>query len=147
MLGELGPFLSEVNPILDWLGQHQHTLTDMFANLGGATAAHGLPSSDPQATGHYLRQYGPAGAETVAVHPKRLGSNRGNAYINPLELVNPKLYETGVLPAFDCTNAGGEKEATEGASGSAACYEQTPFAWNGQQRRFPHVERRDYSAG
>lgn len=149
MLGELGPFLSEVNPILAWLGQHQNTLTDMFANLGGATAAKGIPSTDPQATGHYLRQYGPAGAETVAVHPRRLSGNRGNAYLNPLELINPNLHTKGVPPAFDCKNTGvggtGEKEATEGPQGSPACYLQAPYAFRGATRKFPHIERFDYS--
>jgi hypothetical protein len=145
MLGELGPFLSEVNPILGWLGEHQHTLTDMFANLGGATGAKGIATTDPAGTGHYLRQFGPAGAETVAVHVNRLGGNRGNAYINPLELVNPKIHEKGVIPAYDCVNAGGEKEVTDGAQASAACYEQNPFAWDGATRKFPHLERRDYS--
>ena len=153
MLGELGPFLSELNPIVGWLGEHQHTLTDMFANLGGATAAKGIPSSDPQATAHYLRQFGPAGAETVAAHPTRLGSNRGNAYFNPLELVNPNLQTKGVPPAWDCNNTGstaqnpetGEKEATDGAQGSPACYLQTPYPWRSGTRKFPHIERFDYS--
>jgi virulence factor Mce-like protein len=136
LLGELGPFLSEVNPILDWLGQHQHTLTDMFANLGGATAAKGIPSTDPRATGHYLRQFGPTGTETVAVYPNRLSSNRGNAYFNPLELTNPLIAEKSLLPAFDCKNVEPD---------DATCYVQEPFSWNGQSSKFPHVERRDYS--
>ncbi len=50
LLGALGPWLGEVNPTLDWLGQHQHTLVDMFANLGVATQAT-TSSNDPQATG------------------------------------------------------------------------------------------------
>jgi virulence factor Mce-like protein len=146
MLGRLGPFLSEVNPILAWLGQHQHTLTDMFANLGGATAAKGIPSSDPNATGHYLRQFGPTGAETVAVHPNRLGSNRGNAYLNPLALTDPRLQTKGPPPSWDCTNTGvGEKEVTDGAQGTAACYIQAPYTFRGETRKFPHVGRADYS--
>src|SRR3712207_9000252 len=63
LLGELGPWLSELNPILDWIGHHQHTLTDVFANLGVATKAQ-TTSRDPRAPGHYLRQFGPSGAET-----------------------------------------------------------------------------------
>lgn len=134
MLGNLGPFLSEVNPILDWLGIHQHTLTDMFANLGGATAAKGIPTTAPGATGHYLRQFGPTGPETVAVHPSRLSSNRGNAYPNPLFLANPTVQEKG-LPSWDCKRAGG----------AADCYEQDPFSFQGETLKFPHVNRADYS--
>lgn len=145
MLGRLGPFLSEVNPILDWLGEHQHTLTDMFANLGGATGASGVASTDARATGHYLRQFGPSGAETVAVQPRRLGSNRGNAYLNPLILANPGFQQRGVPPAYDCENAGGEKPATDGPQGSAACWVQAPYAFAGETLKFPHVQRYDYS--
>jgi ABC-type transporter Mla subunit MlaD len=101
LLGELGPFLGEVNPILDWLGQHEHTLTDIMANLGVATNAK-TSSTDPQATGHYLRQFGPSGAETAAIYPTRLSSNRGNAYINPLALVGPDVARKGIIPSFDC---------------------------------------------
>src|SRR3954452_19343802 len=109
LLGAVGPWLSELNPILDWVGQHQHTLTDVFANLGAATAARTV-TSDPRGTGHYLRQYGPTGAETVAVHPERLASNRGNAYINPLGLTGPdQSRRGGIIASFDCRNAGGDR--------------------------------------
>jgi len=144
-LGELGPYLSELNPILAWLSQHQNTVSDIFANLGGATGAKGIPSTDPNSTGHYLRQFGPAGAETVAVHPNRLSSNRGNAYPNPLAFVNPNIHTKGIIPAYDCDNAGGEKEVTDGPQGTAACYLQAPFTFRGETRKFPHIERFDYS--
>ena len=145
LLGELGPWLEEINPTLDWLGQHQNTLTDVFANLGAATSAR-TTSSDPRATGHYLRQYGPTGPETVAVYPTRLGGNRGNAYINPLSLVGPDASRRGIVASFDCRNAGGEKPATDGAQGSPACEVQKPFSFGGRLQRFPHVEREDYAA-
>jgi len=143
LLGELGPWLSELNPILDWIGHHQHTLTDLFANLGVATSA--TTKSAEGTTGHYLRQYGVTGAETAAVFPTRLGSNRGNAYINPLSLVGPEQSRRGIIASWDCRNAGGEKEATEGANGSPACQEQKPYAFQGRLTKFPHVEREDYS--
>lgn len=144
LLGELGPFLSEVNPILDWLAQHEHTVSDIFANLGVATSAKTV-SRDPNATGHYLRQFGVSGAETAAVFPTRLSSNRGNAYINPLSLVGPEAASRGIIASFDCRNAGGEKPATEGAQGSPACGTQPPYRFQGKLSRFPHVEREDYS--
>jgi phospholipid/cholesterol/gamma-HCH transport system substrate-binding protein len=140
---ELGPWLSELNPILDWLGQHEHTLTDIMANLGVATSAK-TKSSVPGAPGHYLRQYGPSGAETVAVHPRRLSSNRGNTYLNPLEqstATSPVRFKEGILRSFDCRNAGGEKDATEGPQGTPACRVQQPY----RLTRFPHITREDYS--
>jgi len=144
---ELGPWLSELNPILDWLGQQEHTLTDIMANLGVATAAR-TKSGDPDAPGHYLRQYGPSGAETVAVHPTRLSSNRGNTYLNPLEhtsAISEAAFKSGILQSFDCRNAGGDKPATDGAQGSPPCRTQKPFPFQGRLTQFPHVEREDYS--
>ena len=149
LLGELGPWLSELNPILDWIGQHQHTLTDLFANLGVATKAT-TSSRDPQATGHYLRQFGPSGTETAAIHPNRLSSNRGNAYINPLSLVGAERAKKGIIDAFDCRNAtedGSDKPDPNTGTPTAtpSCFNQAPYAFQGRLTKFPHVEREDYS--
>ena len=156
LLGEFGPWLQEVNPILAWLGENQHTVTDIMANLGVATNAK-TSSRDPQATGHYLRQYGVSGAETAAVFPTRLSSNRGNAYINPLSLVGPEVSARGIIASFDCNNTGrGDKPAdprarprqspgTPSAQASPACGTQAPYSFQGKLRKFPHVEREDYS--
>lgn len=144
LLGALGPWLQELNPILGWLGEHQHTITDMFANLGGSTAAR-TESAVPGAPGHYLRQFGPTGAETVAMHPNRLSSNRGNAYLNPMALVGPAFARNQIAPAFDCRNAGGEKDQRSGVPPSPACHEQKPHTFQGQAKRFTQVTPRDYS--
>ena len=146
LLAELGPFLSQLNPLLEWIGEHQHTLSDMLANLGVATAAK-TQTSTPNALGHYLRQYGPSGTETVAIHRSRLASNRGNAYINPLSLVGPEMTAKKIIASFDCRNTGrGEKDpdpATQ-TGGSPACREQRAHPWKNQLLRFPHVEGADY---
>jgi phospholipid/cholesterol/gamma-HCH transport system substrate-binding protein len=144
LLGELGPWLGQVNPILEWIGVNSHTLTDMFANLGVATAAK-TNSGDLESSGHYLRQFGPTGAETAAMHPNRLSSNRGNAYINPLALTGPELAASKIIGSFDCVNAGGEKKAGEGTPAQPACREQKPLAFQGRlQPRFPHVDASEY---
>ena len=155
--GELGPFLQEVNPILDWLGQHEQTVTDIFANLGVATSAR-TDTRDPNANGHYLRQYGVSGAETAAIFPNRLASNRGNAYINPLSLVGPEIAQRSIIASFDCRNAGGDKPAdpraaprqsvgTPNQMASPACATQGPYPFKGKLSRFPHIERDTYSNG
>jgi virulence factor Mce-like protein len=142
VLGELGPWLSEINPILAWLGEHSHTVSDIFANLGVATQAK-TTSRDPRATGHYLRQYGPAGAETVAVYPNRLNSNRGNTYIHPLSLTGPDAARRGIIAAFDCKNVGGPDKPDN--SDTPACFNQPPYGFQGKLRQFPHIEREDYA--
>ncbi|HEV2756984.1 MAG TPA: MlaD family protein [Actinomycetota bacterium] len=146
VLGELGPWLSELNPVLAWLGEHQHTVSDIFANLGVATHAK-TTSRDPQATGHYLRQFGPTGAETASVHRDRLEGNRGNTYINPLSLVGPERGARGIIDAYDCKNTtAGEGDKPDNSS-SPSCYTQAPYQFGGGLRKFPHVEREDYGGG
>jgi phospholipid/cholesterol/gamma-HCH transport system substrate-binding protein len=144
MLGELGPWLGEVNPTIGWIGEHVHTLTDMFANLGVATSAR-TGSRDPQATGHYLRQFGPTGAETVAVHPNRLSSNRGNAYINPMELVGPHQSRRGIIPSFDCRNVNPDGSDKPSNEDSPACWRHPRFTFQGTPWAYPRIQREDYS--
>ncbi len=144
LFGALGPWLSELNPVLAWLGEHQHTLTDLFANLGVATNAR-TGSRDPQATGHYLRQFGPSGAETAAVFPNRLESNRGNDYINPLSLVGPEIANQGIIDSFDCKNTSAGEGDKPDRESSPPCFTQPPNEFQGTLRKFPHVEREDYS--
>jgi phospholipid/cholesterol/gamma-HCH transport system substrate-binding protein len=140
LLGALGPWLQQVNPILEWIGHHQHTLSDMFANLGGATAAK-TPSGDPRATGHYLRQFGPTGVETLAIHPRRLNTNRGNAYINPLGLAGRVWAQNGITANYDCKPSGGPK----GPDSSPPCWVQPPYTFKGRTQAFPNVGPADYS--
>ncbi|WP_372790776.1 MlaD family protein [Paraconexibacter sp.] len=143
LLNELGPWLGEINPILGWISEHQHTLSDMFANLGVATAAR-TKSQVPGAPGHYLRQFGPTGTETIAVYRDRVGSNRGNAYLNPLGVVGPAIAANAILPSFDCKNAGGERPAG-GTPSAPACHVQKPYAYGGATTAFPQIAREDYS--
>ncbi len=142
VFGALGPWLSELNPVLAWLGEHQHTLSDIFANLGVATHAR-TTSRDPQATGHYLRQFGVTGSETAAVFPNRAETNRGNTYINPLSLVGAERAQKGIIDAYDCKNTPGGEGDKPDASSSPACFSQAPYDFKGL-RKFPHVEREDY---
>jgi hypothetical protein len=73
--------------------------------------------------------------------PKRLATNRGNAYINPGQMLVPELGRDGVLTSWDCANAGGEK----GVDNTAACRVQKPYPFGGRIDRFPQVRRGDYS--
>ena len=143
LLGQVGPFLGQLNPLLDWVGQHQYTLSDIFANLGVATAAR-TGSAVPGAPGHYLRQFGPQGAETVATHPNRLSSNRGNAYINPLSLVGAEGAKKLIIASFDCKNSGGEKDNQSGTPPTPACREQPPYPASGKAGRFPQIDPETY---
>jgi ABC-type transporter Mla subunit MlaD len=78
LLGQLDPALRQLTPILDFIGQYKPELTAFFANVVAATQA-----KDPGTNLHYLRTMNPLNMENLAVYPKRLGTNRTNAYAKP----------------------------------------------------------------
>ena len=63
LLGELGPFLGQINPIFQYFEASQWQVAD-FLNYGAAalSAKTGSPGGG---MGHYLRQFGPLGAESA----------------------------------------------------------------------------------
>src|SRR3954447_19229710 len=89
VLEQLAPVLGQLNPILDWLQYNQHGMADFVGNGGGALSDV-APLSDAErasgAIGHYLRQNGPIGPETIAIFTQRPQSERGNAYLGLTQL-------------------------------------------------------------
>ena len=78
LLGQVDPTAQQLVPLLDFIGLYKPELTGFFANVAGATQARS------QATGvHYLRTTNPFNPENLAVYPRRIGSNRPNAYMKP----------------------------------------------------------------
>jgi phospholipid/cholesterol/gamma-HCH transport system substrate-binding protein len=146
MLGQLQPFLEELNPVLQWLEYHQLDTADFISN-GASTLGDTVPTATPNEVGHYLRQFGPVGPETVGMYPDRPAASRGNAYLNPGALSGQKRARAMIFPNFDCANAGGERMTTVPDSSAApSCFVQDPPAWPpGNTRRYPHVDRADYS--
>ncbi len=68
LLGSLGPWLEQLNPIVDWLAIHQPLVSDFISNGAGSLAAT-TTAFGGGGTGHYLRQFGPTGPETLALSP------------------------------------------------------------------------------
>ena len=143
LLASLGPFLQEFNPIFEWLEMHQHLVGD-FLGYGAGATADTVPSAPAGETGHYLRQLGVTGLESIGIHRERVSSNRGNAYLPPV-LPSALIGEHLALPSWDCIPSG-EVEAEVRPVGSVpACWvfdELTDF--KGNTRHFPHVESEDY---
>jgi phospholipid/cholesterol/gamma-HCH transport system substrate-binding protein len=142
LMGSVGPFLEQLNPILQWLELNQTVVTDFFTEgitaLGATSPAPGTPES----AGHYLRQLDPGGAEALAMNMTRLPGNRGNAYPNMLDL-GPIWQIKEIPPSFDCRNTGGAHPAD---ATSPPCHEVTNRTLDGKkQGRFPHVEAGNYS--
>lgn len=107
LLDSLGPFLEQLNPILWWLSQHQQLISD-FITAGGVSLFPRTTTFGTHGTGHYLRQFGPTGNETLSLQPTRDPNNRGNTYPSPLWLPSgdPGAFTMGNLPAWDCRNTG-----------------------------------------
>jgi phospholipid/cholesterol/gamma-HCH transport system substrate-binding protein len=105
LLGELSPFLEQLNPPLRWLEFYQPQVSDFITNGAGALEDTVATLTDNE-VGHYLRQNSPLGMESLAMWPQRLPSNRGNAYLPPTAgLSAPKVAEYLIFPNFDCLNS------------------------------------------
>jgi phospholipid/cholesterol/gamma-HCH transport system substrate-binding protein len=162
LLGQLGPFLEQLNPILTWLGLHQQLTADFISN-GAAGLAAKTTSFSGDGTGHYLRQFQPIGAETLSFAPNRDSANRGNTYPPPLWLADGRAFSAGgshpgdfALPSWDCSNTGSPGDGSTGGvssdqaslthTGTPACWVAPPLAaLVGQGGKFPHVTPAAYS--
>jgi phospholipid/cholesterol/gamma-HCH transport system substrate-binding protein len=139
LLAALHPFLGQVNPILQYLEASQYQVSDFITY--GAAALADTTSSPGGGVGHYLRQFGPSGAESAALYRQRLKTNRGNAYVPPAGLFGETPGQ--ITPSFDCTNTGGDHPPTADEPG---CDTAKTFEFqNHLQPRFPQVQANDYA--
>ena len=91
LIAQLSPTMRQLGPIVDFLGLYKPELTAFLANTPAATQA-------KDASGvHYLRTTNPLNPENLAVYPRRIGTNRPNAYAKP---GNFRQLRQG-LPVFD----------------------------------------------
>src|SRR3954447_13001379 len=154
LLGQLGPFLGQINPIFQFLEASQWQVADFITYGAAALAAKTV--SPGGGVGHYLRQFGPLGAESVGIWKERAPNNRGNSYFIPGALAST-VADKGqtynrykITGQFDCENSGVKPAPTDGSPG---CWVQNhnpfdphKFTFQGKvQGAFPHVEANDYS--
>jgi phospholipid/cholesterol/gamma-HCH transport system substrate-binding protein len=146
LLGQVQPFLEQLNPVLQWLEYHQLTTSDFIYN-GAAALADTTATVTDNEVGHYLRQFGPTGAETVGMYPQRPKASRGNSYPVPDALTGEKRDRYMMFGNFDCKNAGGERMTqVPDTSDDPSCFVQSPPAWPpGNQSPYPHVGAADYA--
>jgi phospholipid/cholesterol/gamma-HCH transport system substrate-binding protein len=143
VFGALGPFLQELNPILQWLELHQQLVGD-FLNYGASAFADRVDGVPAGETGHYLRQLGVTGIEGLGIHRERVSSNRGNSYLPPVIPARGTAARKA-LPSWDCKPSDGEVEPHSAPVGSVVGCWVTPLVpFKGNRRAFPHVEGEDY---
>jgi phospholipid/cholesterol/gamma-HCH transport system substrate-binding protein len=125
LLGALGPFLEQLNPVLNWLALHQQLTSDFISNGASALATRLQPYAGGD--GHALAQLVLAGPETLSFWKDRPPSNRGNVYRPPIWGANPALLgpniDGAMPPSWDCNNAGGNvPPLNTPLVGHPACY-------------------------
>ncbi|MBA3327696.1 MAG: MCE family protein [Solirubrobacterales bacterium] len=141
LLAELGPFLSQLNPILEWLEYNQRATADFISNGAGALADTTSTLSGAE-RGHYLRQLGPVGVESSAIFQSRLPSHRGNSYPDPTALSGERNARM-IFPSLDCANAGGERTtAKRGTRDPASCFIKN---YPGFSDKFPRIGAASYA--
>ena len=153
LLDSLGPFLGQLDPILGWLGYHQQLISD-FITAGGASLFPRTASFGQYGTGHYLRQFGPSGNETLSFQQSgRDPNNRGNTYPEPLWLPagEPRDFTMGNLPAWDCRNSGAGGNGTtkgtpSGPNAEQPCWVQPPVRGAPGKYKIAALKARTFSS-
>jgi virulence factor Mce-like protein len=143
LLSSLGPFLEQLNPVLDWLAIHQPLLSDFISQ--GATALNATTTVfGGGSTGHYLRQYSPIGPETLGIAANRDANNRGNTYPPPIFINTPEDLQKGNFPAFDCHNTGAPGDgSTAGNATEQVCW-VAPTLPGAKPGQIPHLTAARY---
>jgi ABC-type transporter Mla subunit MlaD len=116
VLDSLDPFLANLNPVVRYLNFHKTNITDFLSSPGAALGGSLSKAPGQPAARHALRQLTYLGAESVSILPRRLPTNRGNAYLQPGVLNAANSAKAGIFPNFDCEPSGGERLAGDGGS-------------------------------
>jgi virulence factor Mce-like protein len=129
-LASTGPFLQQLNPVLQYIELNQTKLADFFAI--GPSALGGIRSTVPgsKSNGHVLPQIIIAGAQSLP-SLTRSKDNRGNAYIPPNAARDPSSL---ILPSFDCNSSG-----VKGPTNTPGCRVDPPLPFQGRTQRFPQA--------
>jgi phospholipid/cholesterol/gamma-HCH transport system substrate-binding protein len=157
VLGSLGPFLEQLNPILNWLSLHQQ-LTSDFISLGPSAMAgkstelggNGVTCNGAPCA-HYLPQ---VALTSLASSPgfattRGPGSSRGNTYPPSLWGANPLTFSAGgrftgsfAFASWDCP--GGPRPANTSTS-TQACWVAPPLP-GAKPGQIPRILQANYSS-
>ncbi len=164
VLENFRPVLHNLDPFLQYTGVYVPEVQAFFANLTAASQQ-SLGNSNTVGKGpkeHFLTAMAVLGPESLAVYPKRVGTDRANAYPQPgayrslssglsvfsssacansapsvsgpaSETISESILE--LITKFKVAN----KPETENDVPAPGCNQQGPFTFNGQTSQFPHV--------
>jgi phospholipid/cholesterol/gamma-HCH transport system substrate-binding protein len=125
------PFLANFNPLVRWLDYQAPVVTDFLANPSSSTADFLPFQSGQNAPQHLSRQMTIFTAESLAVYPKRLETNRGNGYLAPFAIGNPySSQQNEIFPSHDCNNTFGGQPVTHSPPSSPPQEESGQFPFS-----------------
>ncbi|MGA2321375.1 MAG: MlaD family protein [Solirubrobacteraceae bacterium] len=159
------PVLHNLDPFLQYAGEYVPELQAFFANFTGATQAKGLNSNtvNQGPMQHYLRTMQVLSPESLAVYPRRIGTDRANPYFQPGAF---RALGDGGLQVFSAGNCANSAPSVSGPANETiseslieqliqfkvankpnganevpapACNQQGLFTFNSQTSQFPHV--------
>ena len=164
LIAQLDPAMRQVTPLLEFIGLYKRELTAFFANTVAGTQA-----KDPSGV-HYLRTTNPLNPENLAVYPRRIGSNRPNAYAKPgnfdqlrrgLPVFENRHCSSGVPTITNVPAPATPPIPTDlipaelldriiqfgfagrpGAQTAVPCRLQGPYTFGGETTQYPHVNER-----
>jgi phospholipid/cholesterol/gamma-HCH transport system substrate-binding protein len=90
VFGDLDPFLQNLNPIVDYVGQNKREVTGFLGNMTAVTQGYDIGGqSVSKGTGfiHYLKASQTLNPEALTYYPRQIGSTRSNPYPAPGSLV------------------------------------------------------------
>jgi virulence factor Mce-like protein len=136
-LASTGPFLQQLNPVVEFLELYQATISNFISIGASATALKLDPPPGQKATnGHALPQMIVLGTQSLPA-TQRSSDNRGNTYFGPNALkFSDKAGRFLTPPSWDCAHVGGESPPGEHGPG---CYVADPTTFQGRTSRYPQV--------
>ena len=135
-LASAGPFLQQLNPVLEYFETHQSTISDFLSNPPSAFGLKVAAPPNSGTNGHALPQVLITGPQTLPAM-QRTADNRGNSYYPPGALAGPGIKDPQKfsLPSFDCANSG-----VKVPTNTPGCYLSAPQTFQGKTQKFPQVE-------
>ena len=135
-LASTGPFLQQLNPILEFFETQQSTISDFLGVPPSALKLKVAARPGSQTLGHALPQVIVTGSQTFPAR-NRTPDNRGNSYLPPGAGALPGIKDPSkfILPSFDCGNSG-----TKPPTDTPGCYESAPQTFQGKTQKFPQIE-------
>ena len=124
-------------PVVEYLGAYRSEVMATFMNVAAATQDTYKAPGAAEAL-HYLRVLIPITNEGRVDQPRRLPSNRHNAYMKPRAL--DRLAQG--LESFDCRHLSNPQAAPVAGTAPSGCDPMEPWSLGGRPARaYPHLER------